>query len=245
MSFHFRCSIGTAIAESEDNGGVVCSFCFVAAGLPDYQSFSRRSLTYLFILLMITIKDWDPSFVMESTLISVPYRHKWFVIWTSNIGPIFCVSSNPSSQSVFSSFRRDGYYRRHSAFPNPIKFMSWIIMKYGPREIFVIKEVYAQGSTHTYVSLKFSSRSLCQLNISLSTGILMEQRIRKKIDTTLGFETPIHHSSPQKVLHVLVHEWSEICWPNSSHHRYCPLALTCWTEMIMRNNHSGVVESPL
>ena len=130
---------------SEDNGGVDCSFCFVATGLAvsvvissewlDFSFSSGSSLAYLFISLLMTIQEWDPSFSMESFLISIPYWYKWYASLISNTRSIFvCPRIHPFGVDLSSS-RSDVFSRHEPTYPNPNNSMSSTVMKYCPREI--------------------------------------------------------------------------------------------------------------
>ena len=191
MSFHLRWSIGTTIVESEGNGGVDFFFCFVATGrsVPvstssqwtDFPFSSGSSSTYLFIPLLITIQDCDPWFFMESTLISIPYWYRWYVTLTSNTGPIF----------VILWIHPDVYSRHDPACSNPVKSMSWIVMKYCPREIFLIKPASSPALLTRMSSGRFSNLLFVPEHWSNEDSLRLTWRWER-------YETPTRHSySPQ------------------------------------------------
>ena len=167
-------------------------------------------------------KDWDPSFFMESILILIPSQiicNLNFQYWAN----FLCFFESILSEWIFHHFDVTviiGIIQHVQIPSNSCPGLSWNMVQ---EKSFSLKKFMCKPYSHECI-LEFSSRSLCQLNISPSSGTLMENGI-VTIDTTLGFETPIHHSSPQSVLHVLVHEWFKICWPNSSHQRYCPVGI--------------------
>ena len=183
----------------------------------------------------------------KSTLISIPCWYKWYVTLTSNTGPIFVFPRIHPFGVDLAPLRGDVYARHDPACPNPVESMSWIVMKYWPGDIFLIKKPASSPALLTRTSSgRFSNLLMWRCNRSLGTGTVIEGGF-VKIDTTVG---EIRDSDSSFIsatgLSVLENEFSKICWTSFSHQsEIAPWTLSWLTEMIMRNKNSAVVGSPL
>ena len=77
----------------EDEDGRNCYCCFVATGFSGPNATSSYWM-FLVLFLEAQLRNFLTLVHMESILISIPSRSRWFVILTSNASANLCISSN-------------------------------------------------------------------------------------------------------------------------------------------------------